>query len=212
MKYIYMLQRTNNSLRRRLKSVLILLDRRPKKHIKKEGSLKLNIGCGKVKYPGWINIDVDSNADLVIDVRSGLPFEENSVDFVYSEHFFEHLTFEESEKVLSYCHKCLKKGSTIRIATPDLDYLIKKYAEDWKNQDWLGLPEYEFIKTKGRMINIAFRDWGHKFLFNEEDLRNHLWIAGFKDITRCSWGNSSHKELSELETRKDSKLIMEAVK
>jgi len=178
---------------------------------KKYDPLKLNIGCGKVKIPNWVNIDIEPGADLVIDVRKKLPFNANCVDFIYSEHFLEHLTFEEGEKVLREFYRCLKKGGTLRTATPDLDYIIQKYNTDWKNQDWLSWPENEFIKTRGRMINFAFR-WGHKYLYNEEDLRSHLFKAGFKRIARCEWNKSSHVELCGLETRKDSKLILEAEK
>lgn len=180
--------------------------------LKIKDNLKLNIGCGKVKFRGWVNIDIDSNADLVLDVRKGLPFKENSAELIYSEHFVEHLTFEESEILLRNCYKCLKVGGIMRTATPDLDYIISKYNSDWKNQDWLSWPEYKYIKTKGRMINISFREWGHKFLFNREDLQNHLTSAGFKIIKNCDWGKSETKELCNLETRKDSKLILEATK
>ncbi len=180
--------------------------------LKKKQHLKLNIGCGKVKYDGWVNIDIDYNADLILDTRKGLPFKENSIDFIFSEHFVEHLTFEESQKLLRECYKCLKAGGTIRTATPDLDYIVSKYGTDWKNQDWINWPEYNFIKTKGRMLNISFREWGHKYLFNAEDLQNHLVSVGFKNTIRCDQNRSTHKELCNLETRTDSKLIMEATK
>jgi len=180
--------------------------------LKEAESLRLNIGCGKVKFAGWINIDIDPDADLVIDVRKGLHFKENSIDLIYSEHFLEHLTFEESENLLRECYRCLKVGGVMRTATPDLDYVVLRYNSEWKNQDWLILPEYKFIRTKGRMINTSFREWGHKYLFNLEDLQNHLGNAGFKTIRKCDWRQSEHKELCNLETRKDSKLILEATK
>jgi predicted SAM-dependent methyltransferase len=42
---------------------------------------------------GWINIDIDERADLQLDLRANLPFPDNSVSFIYSEHFFEHLEY-----------------------------------------------------------------------------------------------------------------------
>lgn len=200
---------------RRIYRKAILLS--PTKHVKvarfkKMKPLKLNVGSGKVKLPGWVNIDIEPGADLVIDVRKGLPFADSGVDFIYCEHFLEHLTFEEDAKVLKEFHRCLREGGVVRIAMPDLDYIIQKYSTDWKNQDWLSWPEYEFIKTKGQMINVEFRYWGHEYLYNEEDLRNQLIRAGFRKIIRCDWNNSVYAELNNLETRKDSKLIMEAEK
>jgi len=66
---------------------------------KKTNPLKLNIGCGTVKFPGWINIDIETNADLVLDIRRGLPFDNNSVDFIYCEHFIEHISYKEGTSV-----------------------------------------------------------------------------------------------------------------
>ena len=179
---------------------------------KKIKNLKLNVGCGKVKLPGWVNIDIEPGADLVMDVRKGLPFDNNSVDFIYCEHVLEHFTYEEGEKVLREFERCLRREGIVRIAMPDLDYIIKKYNADWKNQDWLSWPEYEFVKTRGQMINISFRYWGHKYLYNKEDLRNQLTKVGFQKIMSCERKKSNNAELCNLETRKDSKLIMEAIK
>jgi predicted SAM-dependent methyltransferase len=180
--------------------------------IKKMDNLKLNVGCGKVKFQNWINIDIDPSADLVIDVSKTLPFNENSVEFLYNEHFIEHLKYEDGKKSIIEFYRILKKGGVIRIATPDLDYITKKYFEDWKNQDWLSWPEYQFIKTKGQMINISLRWWGHKYIYNEEDLTNLLKNAGFMDIIREKKDVSNYQELTNLETRKDSILVLEAKK
>ena len=80
---------------------------------KKMRPLKLNIGCGKAKLSGWVNIDIEPGADLVIDVKKGLPFDDNSVDFIYSEHVLEHLIFEEGEGVLREFERCLKGGGVV---------------------------------------------------------------------------------------------------
>ena len=182
------------------------------KNFQKLDSLKLNIGCGDVKFHDWVNIDIEPGADLVVDLRNGLPLEDDSADFIYNEHFIEHLKFEDGEKTIKEFYRVLKKGGILRIATPDLDYLVKKYLNDWKNQDWLTWPEFEYINTKGLMINISMRDWGHEYLYNEEDLRNLVKKAGFKRITKHKLNESSYSELSNRETREDSKLILEAEK
>lgn len=176
-----------------------------------EVSRKLNVGCGTAQLPGWLNIDIELGADLVTDVREGLPFDNNSVHFIYNEHFIEHLSYEECEKVLREFRRCLKKGGVLRIATPDLDSLVMQYNRDFNNSEWFPRG-FEFVKTKGMALNMAFSRWGHRFLYNEEELRNQLSKAGFSDMTRCELNKSSYPELSNLETRKESRLIIEAVK
>jgi predicted SAM-dependent methyltransferase len=173
---------------------------------------KLNLGCGKAKLPLWINLDIEKGADIILDLNKGLPFKDDSIQYIYSEHVLEHFTFSEGLSLLKECFRILSHGGTMRIATPDLDHIIKKYLTDWKNQDWLTWPEYSFIQTKGMMLNIYFSWWDHKYLYNEEDLKSQLIIAKFKEIYRCEWSQSEFPLLRNLETRRDSKLIIETRK
>jgi predicted SAM-dependent methyltransferase len=180
--------------------------------LRKMKPLKLNVGSGEANLAGWVNIDIEPGADLVADPRRGLPFLDNSADFVYCEHVIEHFTQKEGQAALAEFQRCLRIGGVLRIATPDLDYIIEKYGTDWKDQDWLSWPKHQYIETKGQMINIAFRSWGHKYLYNEEDLRNQLESVGFTRIERCEMNKSNHVELCNLETRLDSRLVLEAEK
>ena len=40
---------------------------------------KLNIGCGRLKKQGYINLDISSevDADIICDIRNGLPYKDN---------------------------------------------------------------------------------------------------------------------------------------
>ena len=44
--------------------------------------MKLNLGCGYNKYPGYVNVDHDANCspDIVADLEGRLPFDDSSVD------------------------------------------------------------------------------------------------------------------------------------
>ncbi|MGZ4846327.1 MAG: class I SAM-dependent methyltransferase [Halobacteriota archaeon] len=178
----------------------------------KSKRVRLNLGSGRAHLTGWINVDIESNADLVHDIRRGLPFESNSADFIYNEHFIEHLSFDEATKMLRECFRCLKVGGVLRVATPDLGYILHKYDTDWSDQDWLSRPEHETINTKGKMINASFRWWGHRYLYDEDDLREQLARTGFTQIQRCTIHESDYEDLRNLETRQDSTLIIEASK
>ena len=113
---------------------------------------------------------------------------------------------------LKEAHRTLEPGGVIRVALPDLDDLIEGYCEDWRRFDWVNWPEFSFIKTKAEMINIAFRWWGHKHLYNREELLRAFLESGFSSINFEKNGKSRHPDLQGLETRIDSKLIVEAIK
>lgn len=61
----------------------------------KKNDLKLNLGCGAFPRKEFINIDIDPKApaDIRLDTRKPLPFKDNTVSYIYSEHFFEHIDY-----------------------------------------------------------------------------------------------------------------------
>lgn len=181
---------------------------------KTKDAMNLHIGCGEVYFDGWVNIDKDSEkADKKHDARKRLPYKDNSVDFIYNEHFIEHITVEEAVKILIDFYRVLKPEGVLRIATPDLDYLIEKYiSPSWKNQDWIETYSCQWIQTRAEMLNVCFREWGHQYSYNAEELERRLKQAGFEKIYRQKLNESKYTELANRETREDSKLIVEAVK
>lgn len=174
---------------------------------------KLNIGCGDAYLNGWINIDLDSpKADLKHDARNPLPYENDSVDLIYNEHFIEHLSVSDGLKFLKECYRILRPGGVLRIATPDLDYIVFRYFFFWRKQGWIKKYGYDWVKTRAELMNINFREWGHQYLYNKEELKRRLREAGFDKIKKAKWGKSEHPDSKNLETRKESRLILEAVK
>jgi predicted SAM-dependent methyltransferase len=177
---------------------------------------KLHLGCGKVKFDGWINIDLEEKldtVDIVWNVSDGLPFEDGSCQMIYHEHMLEHLPVEKGVFLLRECHRVLQVGGVLRVAMPSLDVLLEKAnSENWRDQDWLTWPEYQFIQTRAEMLNISFRWWGHQWLYDREELHRRLHEAGFRQVRDVEWSYSDVPELKKRETRKDSLLICEAWK
>ncbi len=176
--------------------------------------IPLHIGCGTLYKEGWINIDNNSdhniqNLDINYNLAHGIPFPDNSVDYIYHEHFIEHLSLDEGLSFLKECHRVLKKGATMRIACPDLDQLIQHYINNnWQQQDWVTKYQCEWIKTRCQMINTCMNQepWGHKYVYNREELKLRLTQSGFResDIIEAKYGLSNHLKLNNIDTRKDS--------
>jgi hypothetical protein len=91
----------------------------------------LNLGCGKVFHPDWVNIDIAPSGPGVIayDFRKGLPFPNTSFDVVYHSHVLEHLTRDEGESIMSEVVRVLKPGGTLRVVVPDLEQIALLYLE-----------------------------------------------------------------------------------
>lgn len=84
--------------------------------------LKLNLGCGPHKLEGYVNIDIHPSADLQLDLEAArLPYEDESVDIIYSSHVFEHI--KNLIPLMNECHRVMKPGSIINIAVPHVPWL-----------------------------------------------------------------------------------------
>jgi predicted SAM-dependent methyltransferase len=177
--------------------------------------LKVNVGCGNEPFPGWVNLDLDSGAraDILWDVTDGLPFPDNSCAFLYSEHFLEHIPVAEGVRFLSECRRSLQPGGVVRIGTPCLQDVVREYHENiWAKQPWLKKYGYDWIKTRAEYINISFREWGHQWLYDLDELDRRLREAGFTQIESAGWGDSKYSDLEKRETRRETLLICEATK
>lgn len=190
-----------------------LFKKRKKDNIK----IMLHIGCGTNYFDRWINIDNNSDKnirkiDVNVDMRKKLPIQNSTVDFIFNEHFFEHLTVEEGQRVLRDFLRVLKPGGVLRIAMPDLKVAMDRYF----NVNWQDDPVFKkfgiLYKTRAEMINSSFRAWGHKWLYDAEELERRLKEAGMSNIKQCKLRESDYAELSNLEVRDESTLIMEVQK
>jgi predicted SAM-dependent methyltransferase len=171
---------------------------------------RLHLACGNVHKEGWINVDIEATpaTDLVFDLVDGLPFPDASCELVYHEHFLEHLAPDQGVRFLGECRRVLQPGGWMRIAMPDLDDIIRRSADGtWREQVWLkALGDY-VIPTRAEMINMAFRDWGHRWLYDREELERRLREAGFSIWHFAEWGRSSRPTLCGMESRAESILL-----
>jgi len=80
-------------------------------------ALKLNIGCGDKQYKDYTNVDLYGEPDVRCDLSVfPWPFEDNSVDEVFSEHFLEHVL--DFEKTVLEMYRILKPGGLLHFKVP----------------------------------------------------------------------------------------------
>ncbi len=194
--------------------------------------VKINIGCGVSGIEGWHNFDNSITitfsriplASRVLklppwprdvrryDVRKGLPFESGSVRYIYSSHTFEHFTYAESLGIAKECFRLLQASGVIRIAVPDLGWIVRDYLAD---QD--PMASHNFISRL--MLNHSLQDVihpgsNHSQMFDERSLGHLLREAGFENPLVKAFRESEIAEINriELEVRRDESLYVEARK
>lgn len=84
--------------------------------------MKINIGAGYKRYPGFLNVDSDTNCkpDYLVnldDKNLVLPFDDNSVEYVIAHHILEHIG-DGYIKLLQELYRVCKPGAIIDIHVP----------------------------------------------------------------------------------------------
>ncbi len=85
--------------------------------------MKVNLGSGGKKLDEYMNIDInaESNPDLVLDVREGLPYDDSSIDEVRSHDFIEHIPIGETVFVVEEIYRVLKPNGVFDFFIPSTD-------------------------------------------------------------------------------------------
>ena len=154
---------------------------------------KLHVGCGPQLLAGWINVDNQpyNGIDAVVDVRNGVPYED--LEFIFAEHFIEHLSFDDAQKFLRDCRRALAPDGVLRLTTPNLDWV-------WLTQYHLGQWQAPSEAVRDCFwMNKAFRGWGHQFLYNVQTLTECLREAGFAIVEETKYSESKHEVLRGIE-------------
>lgn len=119
--------------------------------------IRLNLGCGLLAPPGWVNVDGSWNARLakhpfirrtlsslrilppgkmeipwspgifIHNVRKPLPFPDGSASAIYASHVLEHLYFQEARKLFLESLRVLAGGGVLRVVVPDLRAIVEEY-------------------------------------------------------------------------------------
>jgi hypothetical protein len=166
--------------------------------VKKLDKIKIHFGSGPRILKGWINIDLSyahfgpylqyytdkhypeairgSRDDLyIIDIfNDGIPLPDESVDIIFHEDFFEHLTQKQQIIFLAETLRVMKKGAVQRINTPNLvasmrdNSSFKKgkagvYTAEWDNWEHHSVISPAILGDMAKIVGYS------KFFFNSKD-------------------------------------------
>lgn len=173
--------------------------------------VKLNFGCGHVKFDGWVNVDMDPavRPDVLVDLGATLPFRDGVASHIHSEDFVDQLELDHGYRFFRECHRLLAPGGVMRILTPDLGKLVGYYCRGDRElvslwNDSVGLPLR--TGTLGEVLNLGMRLGGHTFLYDHETFAHVLGECGF-DARRVRYNESDEPELRGLDLRKPDETV-----
>ena len=223
--------------------------------------VKINLGSGFIGLKDWLNydnsivarfgrnrriarflvalkllpegyLDIEWPPIVLHDCRKGLPLADNSVDVVYTSHFFEHLYRHEVVSLLRESMRVLKPGGMIRVVLPDLDKLLAMYegrdkapfpgeevctdcaytrADHFVAQFYPGemnqlVPPSRIQKFQERFLHR------HKWMYTFESFAALMRHVGFEKIERKGYRDSAIADAQKLDVLPEVSFYLEAHK
>lgn len=157
-----------------------------------------------------------------LDITEPLPFEDGCLEWVFAEHLIEHVTLTAGLGWLKEVRRILAPGGVVRLTTPDL----KVYAQSYVNGDnFFGKHRRRMDRALSQvappmpargafMFNQLFYIYGHRWIFDEEELRHVLGEAGFAadNIEVHSYRKGARQDVADLDKvlRNDESIYVEA--
>lgn len=174
----------------------------------------LNLGCGEFPIDRFENYDIRSFSNTSInyaDVTNEFPFESDSIDYIYSKHLIEHLTFVGFANYLYESFRCLKKGGIHRICFPSLDQIKNMimhpndYETYFKNElmNFNKIESLEFNFSEYIpycfVINNLYTKWNHKNIYDVETIKLLAKKIGYEDAYDVNLNESNVEIFKNIE-------------
>lgn len=149
--------------------------------------IKLDLGCGSQKKPGYTGLDRVTlpGVDIVCDVEKGIPLKDNSVSAVYSNYFLEHVN--NIIFVFQELYRVCCDGAQLELVVPyyasvnafkdptHKQFFTEETFEYFSRKKWYGSDyeintDFEIVEIKYSYSNLIkwlpFKKYLRRYLFN----------------------------------------------
>jgi SAM-dependent methyltransferase len=194
-----------HALRRRRQ--IRIRDRAAAAYLAKPGLRKLQIGSSIHVLDGWFNVDIFPvyAGQYYMDATERFPFPDASFELIFTEHMIEHVEYLQAFDMLKECWRVMRPGGTIRIGTPDLEFIAGLYSPDGsarQEQYKAAVIQRWRLDSGSREIGIVVNNiynFDHRFIYDRRTLSELLYRAGFTKAQVREVGKSPIPEFNGIE-------------
>jgi len=144
------------------------------------------------------------NVFVTHNLKYGVPLPANSAEFIFSSHVIHHLYKDQARSLLTDAYRVLKPGGTIRIAVPDLEYIVGLYLQGRREE---AIENYLFYPSASRS-ELSTRRYQYDFTL----LKKLLESVGFDRVRRCKYQQGDTPDVEQLDRLPGETLFLEAKK
>jgi predicted SAM-dependent methyltransferase len=168
-----------------------------------QGNVCLHLGAGTVRLDGWLNTDILPICPLYLDAKRRLPIRDNTVSYIFGEHFLEYLPRQAAFVLFRESFRVLRPNGVLRITTIDIEALVRAYLSDPESVRLLNERNrqlgYQYTSYPMDILNKTFFEDGNVCEYDAQTVQRLFNEAGFQNIIHCQVGVSTHTALSGIE-------------
>lgn len=142
--------------------------------------LRLHLGCGTNRLPGWVNIDSVEGCqpDAVHDITHPLPYPDLSVDEILAEDLLEHFDKYMRFVVFGDWARVLKIGGRMTLQVPNFKKILFKFFK-------FGYDNFvDFIFGENMLRSQVYIGYfgNHKWGYSEKTLQDFVKVFGIQPL------------------------------
>ena len=139
---------------------------------------------------GWLNVDCipAPGANLVADLRAGLPLRSASIACAVAMHVLQDLAYPDLLPVLGEIRRVLAPGGVLRAGVPDLERSMQAFLCD--DPAYFYVPDDEARSAGAKLVVQAIWYGSVRTPFTWDFAREVCEKAGFRAVHRAAFGQS----------------------
>jgi predicted SAM-dependent methyltransferase len=147
-------------------------------------------------------LDTDILGAVPVDITRKLPFDDGTVDVIFSSHLVEHIYHRQFKKYLKDTFRILKKDGKQIVVTPSLEKLcLSLYRNESGEKEMLYKTHQgrisEYPLTPAMVINaMTHINYGHKFLYDYETMQTLGLDAGYGAVQKVEYNEIADNEVA----------------
>lgn len=129
--------------------------------------VKLHVGCGPVRFDGFIHVDLNPHRPDVfkLDASEPWPVPNSVVDYIFHEDFLEHLNQRQQFRFLAETYRMMRPGAIQYVSLPNIEWVMMERSEFHKG----AIGVYD-----------EWRLWKHELLHSYSSLEEMANLVGFE--------------------------------
>jgi predicted SAM-dependent methyltransferase len=175
-----------------------------REYLKTHSTRRLHLGAGKINVEGYLNTDLYGR--IPIDITKRLPFPDECIDTIVSNHVVEHVYRRQFVFFLHEATRVLRSGGRMWIGTPSFEKMARAMYCDGESTARRAMLAHlqRKVEVEGETVTAAsylndntHRLFMHRYIYDLETMRDLGKLTGFRSIESVTLNEITEEGVQE---------------